>query len=187
MKPATILSDNPVRESGRASITLDDKYLQTSGRMFMTGTQALVKLPIQQHTLDAARGLNTAGFISGYRGSPLGNYDMALWAARRLLERHHIHFQPGVNEELAATACWGTQQAMLMKDPKYDGVFAIWYGKGPGVDRAGDALKHGNMAGTSPNGGVLVLAGDDHASKSSTLAHQSEQALIAALIPVLNP
>lgn len=170
-----------------AATTLDDKYVQTSGTMFMTGTQALVKLALLQRTLDAARGLNTAGFVSGYRGSPLGNFDIALWGARELLDRNQIRFQPAVNEELAATACWGTQQAMLMPDAKYDGVFAAWYGKGPGVDRSGDALKHGNLAGTARHGGVLVLAGDDHMSKSSTLAHQSEQALIAALIPVLNP
>ncbi|MGH8188193.1 MAG: indolepyruvate ferredoxin oxidoreductase family protein, partial [Steroidobacteraceae bacterium] len=167
--------------------TLDDKYVQTSGTMFMTGTQALVKLVLLQRALDAARGLNTAGFVSGYRGSPLGNLDIALWGARELLDRNQIRFQPAVNEELAATACWGTQQAMLMPDAKYDGVFAAWYGKGPGVDRSGDALKHGNLAGTARHGGVLVLAGDDHMSKSSTLAHQSEQALMAALIPVLNP
>ncbi|MBW7837239.1 MAG: indolepyruvate ferredoxin oxidoreductase family protein [Sphingomonadales bacterium] len=168
-------------------ITLDDKYVASEGRIFLTATQALVKLPLLQRRLDAVRGLNTAGFISGYRGSPLGNLDAELWAARRFLEENHIRFQPGVNEDLAATACWGTQQVKFLPGAKYDGVFAMWYGKGPGVDRAGDPFKHGNMAGTSRHGGVLVLTGDDHGGKSSTTAHQSEQALLAAMIPVLNP
>ena len=140
-----------------------------------------------QRRLDVKRGLNTAGYISGYRGSPLGGYDTALWRAKSHLDTYKIKFQPGVNEDLAATACWGTQQVGLRPGAQYDGVFSIWYGKGPGVDRSGDALKHGNMAGTSKNGGVLVLAGDDHGAKSSTTAHQSEQALIAAMIPIFYP
>ena len=140
-----------------------------------------------QRRLDVKRGLNTAGYISGYRGSPLGGYDTALWRAKSHLDTYKIKFQPGVNEDLAATACWGTQQVGLRPGAQYDGVFSIWYGKGPGVDRSGDALNHGNMAGTSKNGGVLVLAGDDHGAKSSTTAHQSEQALIAAMIPIFYP
>ncbi len=168
-------------------VTLDDKYTLDSGRAFLTGTQALVRLPMLQRARDLAAGLNTAGFISGYRGSPLGGIDQGMHGAKRHLEAHHIKFQPGVNEDLAATAIWGTQQVNLFNDAKYDGVFAIWYGKGPGVDRCGDVFKHGNSAGTSKYGGVLVLAGDDHAAKSSTLAHQSEHILKACCIPVLNP
>lgn len=168
-------------------VSLEDKYTLDEGRAYMTGTQALVRLPLVQRRRDLAAGLNTAGFISGYRGSPLGNYDAALWAARDQLGENQVRFQPGVNEDLAATACWGTQQTGLFPGPRHDGVFAIWYGKGPGVDRSGDAFKHGNLAGTSPHGGVLVLAGDDHGAKSSTTAHQSEFALQAAMIPVLNP
>ncbi|HEX3954746.1 MAG TPA: indolepyruvate ferredoxin oxidoreductase family protein, partial [Stellaceae bacterium] len=169
------------------SVTLDDKYLLERGRVYLTGTQALVRLPIMQRQRDVAAGLNTGCFISGYRGSPLGGFDQALWSARRFVERNHIHFQPAINEELAATAVWGSQQIGLFPGAKYDGVFAMWYGKGPGVDRSGDALKHGNSAGSARHGGVLVLAGDDHTCKSSTLAHQSEFAFIDASIPVLNP
>ncbi len=166
--------------------SLDDKYTLDRGRAFMTGTQALVRLPMLQRTRDLAQGLNTGGFISGYRGSPLGGFDQALWKAKQHLAAHHIHFQPGVNEDLAATAVWGTQQVNLFPGAKYDGVFGIWYGKGPGVDRCGDVFKHANAAGTSKHGGVLVLAGDDHGAKSSTLAHQSEHILKAAMIPVLH-
>src|SRR6267143_373446 len=168
-------------------VTLDDKYALQSGRAFMTGTQALVRLPMLQRVRDLAAGLNTAGFISGYRGSPVGGFDQALWKAKKFLDEHHVKFQPGVNEDLAATSIWGTQQVNLFPDAKYDGVFSIWYGKGPGVDRCGDVFKHANSAGTSKHGGVLVLAGDDHAAKSSTLAHQSEHIFKACCIPVLNP
>src|SRR6266704_1174432 len=167
-------------------VTLDDKYTLDRGRAFMTGTQALVRLPMLQRTRDLAAGLNTGGFISGYRGSPIGGFDQALWRARKFLDANHIKFQPGVNEDLAATSIWGTQQVNLFPDAKYDGVFAMWYGKGPGVDRCGDVFKHANSAGTSKHGGVLVLAGDDHAAKSSTLAHQSEHVFKACCIPVLN-
>ena len=170
-----------------AAVSLDDKYALDEGRIYLTGTQALVRLPMMQRQRDVAAGLNTACFISGYRGSPLGGFDRELWAAQPFVERNHIHFQPGVNEDLAATAVWGSQQVGLFPGAKYDGVFAMWYGKGPGVDRSGDALKHGNMAGTAPAGGVLALAGDDHACKSSTLPHQSEYAFMDAQIPVLNP
>jgi indolepyruvate ferredoxin oxidoreductase len=168
-------------------VTLDDKYTLPSGRIYLSGVQALVRLAMVQRERDAAAGLNTAGFISGYRGSPLGGFDQSLWKARKHLKEHHIHFTPGVNEELAVTAVWGSQQVGLFDGAKYDGVFAMWYGKGPGVDRAGDAMKHANAAGSSKFGGVLMLAGDDHACKSSTLPHQSEHAFDAAMIPVLYP
>ena len=168
-------------------VTLDDKYTLSAGRAFMTGTQAIVRLPMMQRERDLVAGLNTAGFITGYRGSPLGSVDQALWKAKAHLAEHHIKFQPGVNEDLAATSLWGTQQINLSKGALYDGVFGIWYGKGPGVDRSGDVFKHANSAGTSPHGGVLVMMGDDHAAKSSTVAHQSEHALKASCIPVLNP
>jgi indolepyruvate ferredoxin oxidoreductase len=170
-----------------AAVSLDDKYALESGRVYLTGTQALVRLPLLQRQRDVAAGLDTGCFISGYRGSPLGGFDQALWGARRFIEQNHIRFNPGVNEEMAATAVWGAQQIGLFPGAKYDGVFAIWYGKGPGVDRSGDVLKHGNSAGTAPHGGVLAIAGDDHTCKSSTLAHQSELAFIDAAIPVLNP
>jgi indolepyruvate ferredoxin oxidoreductase len=169
------------------NVSLDDKYAVERGRVLLTGTQALVRLPIMQRQRDAAAGIETACFISGYRGSPLGGVDQALWGAKKFLERHRISFQPGVNEDLAATAVWGSQQVGLFPGAKYDGVFAMWYGKGPGVDRSGDVLKHGNAAGSSAKGGVLLLAGDDHACKSSTLPHQSEYAFMDASIPVLNP
>lgn len=168
-------------------VTLDDKYVAQSGRVYLTGTQALVRLAFMQRRRDLAAGLNTAGFVSGYRGSPLGGLDQAMWQARRHMKDHHIHFTPGVNEELAAAAVWGTQQVNMYDGAKYDGVFGMWYGKGPGVDRCGDVFKHANAAGTSPHGGVLVLAGDDHAAKSSTLAHQSEHEFVSAMMPVLNP
>jgi indolepyruvate ferredoxin oxidoreductase len=170
-----------------ADIRLDDKYRLATGNLYLTGTQALTRLPMLQKQRDEARGLNTAGFISGYRGSPLGNLDKSLWDAKDYLQENAIHFQPGVNEELAATAVWGSQQVNLFPHGKYDGVFALWYGKGPGVDRCGDVFKHGNSAGVAEHGGVLILAGDDHGCKSSTIAHQSEHAFIASMIPVLNP
>ncbi len=168
-------------------VSLEDKYTLTSGRVYLNGTQALVRLAMMQRERDLAAGLNTAGFISGYRGSPLGGFDQALWKAKKHLRDHHIYFTPGVNEELAATAVWGTQQVALFEGAKYDGVYAMWYGKGPGVDRSGDVFKHANAAGTAKHGGVLLLAGDDHACKSSTLPHQSEHAFDAAMIPVLYP
>ncbi len=170
-----------------AAVSLDDKYARESGRIFLTGTQALVRLPMMQRQRDAAAGLETGCFISGYRGSPLGGVDQQLWAARKFLANNHIQFQPGVNEDLAATAVWGSQQGDLFGDSNYHGVFSIWYGKGPGVDRCGDVFKHGNSAGSSKHGGVLLLAGDDHTAKSSTLAHQCEYTFMDAMIPVLNP
>ena len=170
-----------------AEIRLDDKYRLATGHLYLTGTQALTRLPMLQKQRDTAHGLNTACFISGYRGSPLGNLDKSLWEAKGFLQENHIHFQPGVNEELAATSVWGSQQTSLFPGARYDGVFAMWYGKGPGVDRCGDVFKHGNSAGVSEHGGVLLLAGDDHGCKSSSIANQSEHAFIAASIPVLNP
>jgi indolepyruvate ferredoxin oxidoreductase len=170
-----------------AKASLEDKYTIEQGRVFLTGTQALIRLMMLQRDRDAAAGLNTAGFVSGYRGSPLGGLDQSLWRAQKHLEQHHIKFQPGVNEDLAASAVWGTQQVGMFPGARYDGVFGLWYGKGPGVDRCGDVFKHANAAGTSKHGGVLVLAGDDHAAKSSTLPHQSEHIFKACLIPVLNP
>ncbi|PKR53435.1 indolepyruvate ferredoxin oxidoreductase family protein [Thalassospira marina] len=170
-----------------AAVTLDDKYTLEEGRIYLTGIQALVRLPLMQRQLDARAGLNTAGCISGYRGSPLGGLDQQLWRAKKFLTKQQIEFQAGVNEDLAATVVWGSQQVNMYPDAKYDGVFGMWYGKGPGVDRSGDVFKHANYAGTSRNGGVLVLAGDDHSCKSSTLPHQTEYAFIDAQIPVLNP
>ena len=170
------------------SVTLDDKYALETGRAFMSGTQALVRLPMLQRKRDAVFGLNTAGFISGYRGSPLGGYDQALWAAKKHLAAQNIVFQPGVNEELAATAVWGSQQLDLYPQTnKFDGVFGIWYGKGPGVDRCSDVFKHANMAGTSKHGGVIAIAGDDHIAKSSTAAHQSDHIFKACGLPVFFP
>lgn len=166
---------------------LEDRYRKKSGRVYLSGSQALVRLPMMQRDRDLAAGLNTAGFISGYTGSPLGGYDTALKAAREDLDAHQIVFQPGVNEELGATAVWGSQQTDLVGEARYDGVFGLWYGKGPGLDRAGDALKHGSYSGSSKHGGVLVLAGDDHGAKSSTVAHQSDHAFIHYGMPYFNP
>ncbi len=181
----------PLPESIRKaleSVSLDDKYSLDSGRAFMSGVQALVRLPMLQRQRDARAGLNTGGFISGYRGSPLGGYDQALMAAKKHLAEQHIVFQPGVNEELGATAVWGTQMLDLYPQSKnYDGVFGIWYGKGPGVDRCSDVFKHANMAGTSKHGGVIAIAGDDHVAKSSTAAHQSDHIFKACGLPVFFP
>ena len=146
----------------KRSVSLEDKYTLRKGHAFMTGIQSLVRLPMVQRELDLKAGHNTAGYISGYRGSPLGGYDQQLERNTKLLDEYHVKFQPGVNEDLAATALWGTQQSELGGEGKYDGVFGIWYGKGPGVDRSGDVLRHANYAGTSKFGGVLALMGDDH-------------------------
>jgi indolepyruvate ferredoxin oxidoreductase len=175
--------------SGRQTdlIELDDKYVLENGRIYLSGIQALVRLPLMQAARDAAAKLNTAGFISGYRGSPLGGFDQQLWRAEALLRERRVHFQPGLNEELAATAVWGSQQVGLHPGARYDGVFGMWYGKAPGVDRACDALRHANAAGTAPLGGVLAIAGDDHACKSSSYPTQSEYAMMHLEIPVLNP
>ena len=170
-----------------ASVTLDDKYTATSGKIYLSGVQALVRLPMIQRLRDEKAGMHTAGFISGYRGSPLGGLDEALWKAQPLLEKSEVKFVPGVNEDLAATAVWGSQQVDLIGPSSYDGVFSMWYGKGPGVDRCGDVFKHMNHAGTNKNGGVLLVAGDDHGAYSSTLPHQSDHIFAASMIPVLYP
>ncbi|MCD6679058.1 MAG: indolepyruvate ferredoxin oxidoreductase family protein [Burkholderiaceae bacterium] len=174
-------------EAALRRASLDDRYEATEGNVYLTGTQALVRLPILQRQRDAAAGLNTAGYVSGYRGSPLGGYDQALEKARAHLDAHHIRFVPGLNEDLAATAIWGTQQIDALPGARYDGVFSIWYGKGPGVDRSGDVFRHANHAGTARHGGVLALAGDDHGAKSSTVAAQTDFVFQAVSIPVLSP
>ncbi len=170
-----------------AKVSLEDKYRLDHGRAFLTGMQALARLPMLQHARDRSAGLHTAGYISGYRGSPLGGLDTALHAAGPFLKQHDISFQPGLNEDIAATAIWGTQQLHLFPQPKFDGIFSMWYGKGPGVDRSGDVFKHANHAGTAKHGGVLLVAGDDPAARSSAVAHQSEHMFSACGIPVLAP
>lgn len=169
------------------AISLDDKYAAESGPVYLTGTQALVRLPMTQMKHDRAAGLNTGTFISGYRGSPLGGYDQQLVKARKFLDRHDVVFRPGINEDLAATAVWGSQQVQLSPGARKDGVLGIWYGKGPGVDRSGDVFKHANAAGSARYGGVLAIAGDDHTCKSSSIPHQSDHAFISALMPMLYP
>ena len=166
---------------------LSDKYDLNKTRVYISGTQALVRLCLMQAERDLKMGLNTAGYVSGYRGSPLGGLDQQFTKAQKVLSKAQIIFEPGLNEDIAATAIWGTQQAELRGDGKHDGVFAMWYGKGPGVDRSGDVIRHANLAGTSKNGGVLLLMGDDHTCESSTTAHQSEYALVDAMVPILNP
>ena len=167
--------------------TLDHKYTRHEGRIYLSGVQALVRLPLMQHLRDRAAGLNTAGFVSGYRGSPLGGFDLELWRAGKHLAAAGVRFQPGLNEDLAATMVWGTQQVNLFPGATVEGVYGMWYGKGPGVDRSGDVFKHANAAGTSRLGGVLALAADDHACRSSTLPHGSEEEFVSAMMPVLNP
>jgi len=170
-----------------ADVTLDDKYRLQKGRVYLNGIQALVRLTLMQQQRDRKAGLNTAGYVTGYRGSPLGGVDREFHRASDILDEHNVKFHPAVNEDLAATALWGSQQVNMYEGAKFDGVFGMWYGKGPGVDRSGDVFRHANSAGTSPHGGVLLLAGDDPACKSSTVPSQSEHALIDANIPVLNP
>ena len=171
----------------RNTVSLDDKYDLAKERIFISGTQALIRLVLMQKERDRRAGLNTAGYVTGYRGSPLGALDQQFQKAARLLAPQDVVFSPGINEDLAATALWGTQQAEMRGEGRYDGVFGIWYGKGPGVDRSGDAFRHANLAGTSRHGGVLALMGDDHTCESSTTAHQSEFALVDAMMPILNP
>jgi len=170
-----------------ADYTLEHKYSREKGRIYLSGVQALVRLPLMQRLRDEALGLNTAGFISGYRGSPLGGFDLELWRARKFLENAGVKFTPGLNEDLGATMVWGTQQTNLFPGAKVQGVYGMWYGKGPGVDRTGDVFKHANAAGTSQYGGVLALAADDHACRSSTLPHGSEDEFVSAMMPILNP
>lgn len=168
-------------------ISLNDRFDLEKSPVLLNGTQALVRLMLMQKERDRQAGLNTAGLVTGYRGSPLGAVDMQMTRAAKQLAQYDVTFQPGLNEDLAATALWGAQQAELRGEGKYDGVFGLWYGKGPGVDRSGDAMKHANMAGTSPNGGVLMALGDDHTGESSTVLHQSEWALVDAYMPVVSP
>lgn len=168
-------------------ISLNDRFDLTKSPVLLNGTQALVRLMLMQKARDRAAGLNTAGYVTGYRGSPLGAVDQQMARAGALLGAADITFQPGLNEDLAATALWGAQQAELRGEGRYDGVFGMWYGKGPGVDRSGDVMRHANMAGTSPKGGVLMALGDDHTGESSTTLHQSEWALVDAYMPILNP
>ncbi|MET0338439.1 MAG: indolepyruvate ferredoxin oxidoreductase family protein, partial [Caulobacter sp.] len=170
-----------------AEVTLDDKYLLQDGRAFVTGVQALIRVMLDQRRLDEKAGLNTAGFVSGYRGSPLGGLDQQAGRAKKFLDASNVTFKEGVNEDLAATAVWGSQQANLFPGALYDGVFGMWYGKAPGVDRTGDVFKHANFAGVFPKGGVLAVAGDDHNCKSSTLPSQSDFAFMDFEIPVLSP
>ncbi len=173
--------------SAASPVSLDDKYLQPAGSVYLSAMQALVRLTLLQRERDRLAGHRTAGFISGYRGSPIGGFDREVMRARTLLQQHDIRFEPGLNEDLAATACWGTQQVGLFPKPKYDGVFSLWYGKNPGLDRSMDAIKHGSHAGSSPLGGVLAVAGDDHLAKSSAFGHQSEYGFVDCLMPVLAP
>ena len=166
---------------------LDQRYGPTAQSALLSGNQALVRLALTQRRLDQQAGLNTAGFVSGYRGSPLGGLDREFTRAQRFLAAEHVVFRPGINEDLAATAVWGSQQLGFFPGARYDGVFAMWYGKGPGVDRSMDVIRHANAAGTQPHGGVLLLVGDDNGASSSTLPHQSEQNLISAGVPLLSP
>ncbi len=169
------------------TIALEDKYKLKTGHVFITGVQALVRLPMDQYRMDQSRGLKTAGFISGYRGSPLGGFDQQIYGASDFLDKCNIVFKEGLNEDLAASAVWGSQMTSLFEGANYQGVFGLWYGKAPGVDRSGDVFKHANFAGTSPYGGVLAIAGDDPTCKSSTLPSQSEFAFMDAEIPILCP
>src|SRR5260370_41287229 len=166
---------------------LDDKYRLEEGKAYLTGIQALVRLPMHQMRRHRRAGLNTAAFISGYEGSPLGGYDMALTRVKPLLDEHRIHFVPGVNEDLAATSIFGSQIFHVLGESKYDGVVGIWYGKGPGVDRSGDIFRHANLSGTGENCAALVLGGDDHISKSSTIPHQSDLSFYNFGMPVFYP
>ena len=169
------------------SVSLDDKYDLNETRIFVSGPQAILRILLTQKEMDRRAGLRTAGFVSGYRGSPLGGLDLTFQRAGALLAENDISFQPGLNEDLAATAVWGAQQAEMRGEGRYDGVFSLWYGKGPGVDRSGDVFRHANLAGTSRFGGVLALMGDDHTAESSTTAHQSEFTLVDVMMPILSP
>jgi len=186
------VTNNNIKTTGNAklklkSVHLDDKYDLDKEQIFITGTQAVVRLTLMQKERDRRNGLETGGYVTGYRGSPIGGLDMAMWKEQARLNANDIFFEPGLNEDIAATAIWGAQQAEMRGEGKYDGVFGIWYAKGPGVDRSGDVFRHANMAGTSPNGGVLALMGDDHVAESSTTAHQSEFGFINYGIPVMSP
>jgi hypothetical protein len=187
LDPANPAPGGPEAAIPAADVRLDDRYTADRGRILLNGTQALLRLLLVQRRRDLAAGLNTAGFVSGYRGSPLGGLDQALWQSKALLDAAPVHFQPGVNEDLAATAVWGTQQAASLPATRVDGIYALWYGKGPGVDRSGDPVRHANRQGTSRHGGVLMAFGDDHGAKSSTVTQQSEPLLAGLGVPVLYP
>ena len=175
------------RPTSQERPTLEERFTLAQGRVLLSGNEALVRMALAQRRRDVAIGLNTAGFVSGYRGSPLARIDREFQKVQHLLKAHHIVFRPGVNEDLAATAVWGSQQLGLFPGARYDGVFSLWYGKGPGVDRSMDAIRHAQACGTDPHGGVLLLVGDDHGAVSSTLPHQSEHNLISAMVPMLSP
>ena len=172
---------------GLQDVSLSDRFDLTKSPVLLNGTQALVRLVLAQRARDAVAGLDTAGYVTGYRGSPLGAVDLQMARAGKLLKAGGVTFQPGLNEDLAATAAWGTQQAELRGEGRHDGVFALWYGKGPGVDRSGDVMRHANMAGTSPHGGVIMAMGDDHTGESSTVLHQSDWAMVDAYMPIVSP
>ncbi|MBC7157995.1 MAG: indolepyruvate ferredoxin oxidoreductase family protein, partial [Rhodobacteraceae bacterium] len=171
----------------RHDVSLSDRFDLEKSPVLLNGTQALVRLMLSQAWRDRAAGLNTAGYVTGYRGSPLGAVDSTFMRAEKWLTPANILFQGGLNEDLAATAVWGSQQAELRGEGKYDGVFALWYGKGPGIDRSGDPMRHANFAGTSRHGGVLMAMGDDHTAESSTTLHQSDWAMVDAYMPVISP
>ncbi len=171
----------------KSEITLNDRFDLSKSPVLLNGTQALVRLMLMQKARDVAAGLNTAGYVTGYRGSPLGAVDLQMNKAARYLKAADVTFKEGLNEDLAVTALWGAQQAELRGEGTHDGVFGLWYGKGPGVDRSGDAMRHANMAGSSAHGGVLMAMGDDHTGESSTVLHQSEWAMVDAYMPVVSP
>ncbi|MFU8779085.1 MAG: indolepyruvate ferredoxin oxidoreductase family protein, partial [Roseovarius sp.] len=168
-------------------VTLNDRFDLEKSPVLLNGTQALVRLMLMQAARDRAAGLNTAGYVTGYRGSPLGAVDQQMRRAEQVLRAAQVRFEEGLNEDLAATALWGSQQAELRGEGKYDGVFGLWYGKGPGVDRSGDVMRHANLAGTSRHGGVVMALGDDHIGESSTTCHQSDWSCVNMSIPVLSP
>jgi len=172
---------------GTQKISLNDRFDLEKSPVLLNGTQALVRMMMMQKARDRAAGLNTAGYVTGYRGSPLGAVDLQMERAAKSLAAYDVIFEAGLNEDLAATALWGTQQAELRGEGKYDGVFGLWYGKGPGVDRSGDVMRHANMAGSSAHGGVLMAMGDDHTGESSTVLHQSEWAMMDAYMPIVSP
>ncbi len=169
------------------AIALADRFDLTKTPVLLNGAQAVARLLLAQKERDRRAGLNTAGFVTGYRGSPVGGLDLQFARLTDAFRANDIHFEPGLNEELAATAVWGAQQAEMRGEGRFDGVFSLWYGKGPGVDRCGDVFRHANLAGTSPHGGVLALMGDDHTAESSTTAHQSEFAFVDVMMPILSP
>src|SRR5579863_10491017 len=182
------MDEHPSRsEDGLLAVSLADRFDLTKSPVLLNGAQAVARLLLAQKERDRRAGLNTAGFVTGYRGSPVGGLDLQFARLAREFDAADIHFEPGLNEELAATAVWGAQQAEMRGEGRFDGVFALWYGKGPGVDRSGDVFRHANLAGTSKNGGVLALMGDDHTAESSTTAHQSEFAFVDVMTPILSP